>query len=392
MRAPTRIVRHLMLLLVAAALASCARIGPPAPVVHGSSAPPATPVPPPGEQVTIAPAPPLQPARPPVAESTPGEVTVQSGESLFAIARRHNVPVRALIDANSLQPPFLLQSGQRLMLPRVRSYQVQPGDTLSSLGRRFGLGTNELVRANGIQPPYGLQTGQVLILPDSALIPASVPASLPILPRAADSPREDRTSSGAIESAGLTPPSTQSPQPPPGQPTISQTFPPTAATPPRTAPVPAPPQQTAVVPGLPTPRAVDPDPEPPPPRGSRTFQWPVRGPVISDFGSKPGGLQNDGINISAPRGTPIRAAEAGTVVYAGNELRGFGNLLLVRHRDGWVTAYAHAEELLVKRGDEVRRGQVIARVGNTGGVPVPQLHFEVRKGSRPVNPREFLGA
>jgi murein DD-endopeptidase MepM/ murein hydrolase activator NlpD len=113
--------------------------------------------------------------------------------------------------------------------------------------------------------------------------------------------------------------------------------------------------------------------------------------VVSDFGSKPGGLQNDGINIAAPRGTAIRAAEAGVVVYAGNELRGFGNLLLVKHRDGWVTAYAHAEELLVRRGEQVKRGQVIAKVGATGNVSSPQLHFEVRKGSRPLNPRDYLG-
>ena len=112
--------------------------------------------------------------------------------------------------------------------------------------------------------------------------------------------------------------------------------------------------------------------------------------MISDYGAKPGGLQNDGINISAPRGSAIRAAEAGSVVYAGNELRGFGKLLLIRHKDGWITAYAHADELMVKRGDEVMRGQTIARVGSTGGVSTPQLHFEIRRGSRPLNPRDYL--
>ncbi len=109
-----------------------------------------------------------------------------------------------------------------------------------------------------------------------------------------------------------------------------------------------------------------------------------------DFGPKPGGLHNDGINIAAARNTPIRAAENGVVVYAGNELRGFGNLLLVRHADGWVTAYGHCEQLLVRRGAHVRRGQVIARVGSSGNVRTPQLHFEVRRGTRPVNPNEYL--
>ncbi|MBM3582541.1 MAG: M23 family metallopeptidase, partial [Alphaproteobacteria bacterium] len=102
-------------------------------------------------------------------------------------------------------------------------------------------------------------------------------------------------------------------------------------------------------------------------------------------------LRNDGINIAAPKGAPIRAAESGTVAYAGNELRGFGNLLLIRHANGLVTAYAHADEILVKRGDTVSRGQIVARVGNTGGVPSPQLHFEVRQGRRAVDPEPYLG-
>jgi len=124
--------------------------------------------------------------------------------------------------------------------------------------------------------------------------------------------------------------------------------------------------------------------------GSGRLAWPVRGRVISGYGAKEKGLRNDGINIAAPRGAPIRAAESGTVAYAGNELRGFGNLLLIRHASGIVTAYAHADQILVKRGDTVKRGQIVARVGNTGGVPSPQLHFEVRQGRRAVDPQPYL--
>ena len=120
--------------------------------------------------------------------------------------------------------------------------------------------------------------------------------------------------------------------------------------------------------------------------------WPVRGVVVSDYGPKPGGLQNDGINIAAPRGTAFRAAESGVVIYAGNELRGFGNLLLLRHEGGYVTAYAHADELAVRRGDQVRKGQTIGRVGSSGNVTGPQLHFEVRRGTQAVNPIEYLGS
>jgi murein DD-endopeptidase MepM/ murein hydrolase activator NlpD len=127
-------------------------------------------------------------------------------------------------------------------------------------------------------------------------------------------------------------------------------------------------------------------------RGSGKFLWPVNGKVVSPFGPKDGGLHNDGINIAAPLGTPVRAADNGVVVYAGNELRGFGNLLLVRHAGGWVSAYAHCDALLVKRGQEVKRGQVIARVGQTGNVAAPQLHFELRKGAQAINPMNELGA
>ena len=121
-----------------------------------------------------------------------------------------------------------------------------------------------------------------------------------------------------------------------------------------------------------------------------TFRWPVKGRVISSFGKKPGGLRNEGINIAVPEGTSVRSAESGIVAYAGNELKGYGNLVLVRHKNGWVTAYAHNKELFVKRGDTVKRGTVIAKAGQTGSVKTPQLHFEVRKGASAVNPMKYL--
>ena len=114
--------------------------------------------------------------------------------------------------------------------------------------------------------------------------------------------------------------------------------------------------------------------------------------MLSSFGAKAKGLYNDGINISASRGTPVLAAENGVVAYAGNELRGFGNLLLIKHSGGWVTAYAHNETLLVRRGQKVKKGQVIAKVGSTGAVSSPQLHFELRKGKRAINPEKYLRA
>ena len=121
-----------------------------------------------------------------------------------------------------------------------------------------------------------------------------------------------------------------------------------------------------------------------------TFRWPVRGKVITSYGAKTNGKSNDGINLAVPEGTPVKAAEDGVVAYSGNELKGYGNLVLVRHSNGYVTAYAHASELLVKRGDTIKRGQVIAKSGQPGEVGSPQLHFEIRKGSSPVDPLQFL--
>jgi murein DD-endopeptidase MepM/ murein hydrolase activator NlpD len=120
------------------------------------------------------------------------------------------------------------------------------------------------------------------------------------------------------------------------------------------------------------------------------FRWPVRGRVIVAFGPKPNGVQNDGINLAVPEGTPVKAAEDGVVAYAGSELKGYGNLVLVRHPNGFVTAYAHASDILVKRGETVKRGQVIAHAGQTGNVTSPQLHFEIRKGATPVDPAQYL--
>jgi len=121
-----------------------------------------------------------------------------------------------------------------------------------------------------------------------------------------------------------------------------------------------------------------------------SFRWPVRGKVITSYGAKTNGKSNDGINVAVPEGTPVKAAEDGVVAYSGNELKGYGNLILVRHSNGYVTAYAHASELLVKRGDTIKRGQIIAKSGQSGEVGSPQLHFEIRKGSSPVDPLQFL--
>ena len=120
------------------------------------------------------------------------------------------------------------------------------------------------------------------------------------------------------------------------------------------------------------------------------FRWPVKGKVIASFGARTDGTHNDGVNVAVPQGTEVHAAEQGTVAYAGSELKGYGNLVLLRHESGWVTAYAHNDELLVKRGDKVTRGQTIAKAGKTGTVDQPQVHFELRQGQKPVDPTPHM--
>ncbi|MCA0451750.1 MAG: M23 family metallopeptidase, partial [Proteobacteria bacterium] len=283
-----------------------------------------------------------------------------------------------------------LNPGDRLTIPAVRVHEVRSGDTASQVAQRYSVSLADLVRANGIEAPYIIRIGQRLVIPGSAQQTQTAIAAAPI-PTPVQRP---------VEQAALPPPTAQQAPPPvavlpmPTPPASSAPPSPSAATPPVAVVTPPPAQpapQAAPQPAPPVPSALT-APEPVDPARAGRFLWPVRGIVVSDYGPKPGGLQNDGVNIAAPRGTPFRAAEAGTVIYAGNELRGFGNLLLVRHDGGYVTAYAHADELLVQRGDNVRRGQTIGRVGSSGGVATPQLHFEVRRGTRAVNPAEYLGS
>lgn len=249
---------------------------------------------------------------------------------------------------------------------------VRRGEDLNAVARRVGVDRRALIDANRLEPPYRLRPGQRLNVPRARHeTPARAPEPRVVDARPPEPRPEPRTETRPSEPRVVEPRAPTRLDPP--------RVDPPRADPPRVEPRVEPPRQETRT-----------EPEPTPGQTGR-FRWPVRGEVISEFGPRPGGLQNDGINIAAPRGTPIAAAENGVVIYSGNELRGFGNLLLIRHADGFVTAYAHCDEIVVRRGDQVRRGQTIARVGSSGNVTQPQLHFEVRRDSRPVDPRPHLG-
>ncbi len=278
-------------------------------------------------------------------------ITVQRGETLETLSRRYNVPVAIILRANNLASATLVQPGQRLVIPSngergqmaaaaparpAAIHTVNQGDTLLSVARRYKIGAAELARANKLTVTTQLKLGQKLTIPGTS--------------RAATQPAQPRRAETPVQAA------------------------------------PAPQEKVAAV------KPVEQVEAQPALTGTPQFRWPVKGRVISGFGQKPNGQQNDGINLSVPEGTPIKASEDGVVAYSGNELKGYGNLVLIRHAEGWVTAYAHASEVLVKRGEAVKRGQVIARAGQTGGVVAPQLHFEIRKGSIPVDPTGHLSA
>lgn len=309
--------------------------------------------------ITTAPLPQIARATPAAvpAGTPPSRYLVQPGDTVYGISRRLTVPLRSVIDANDLAPPYALRIGQILRIPNPRSHIVGPGETVYAISRQYGIDMSELVRMNGIAPPYTISPGMALIVPAEGARTATV--AVAAVPRTEP------------KSVPLGEPQTKidlplKPAPPSPQPAVTQ-------------PPPAPPP-TARLAKIPT----------PPPRAASKFLWPADGKLIASYGAKDGGLHNDGINIAAPRGAPVRAAENGVVVYSGNELRGFGNLILIKHADGWVTAYAHTDSISVRRGDRVRRGQVIGKVGSTGSVSKPQLHFEIRKGAQAVDPMRLL--
>lgn len=235
---------------------------------------------------------------------------------------------------------------------------VAPGETLSSIARLYGKARTDIARANSINAGAAVHVGQRLTIPG--------------------------VKQAQIKTTPATPHEAAATSAPAGA---------TAAKPAEK------PTQVASVQPVATARLATPAAESPEPKASATaeltgavptFRWPVRGRVIAGYGAKVNGASNDGINLSVPEGTSVKAAEDGVVAYAGNELKGYGNLVLVRHSNGFVTAYAHASEIKVKRGDAVKRGQIVALAGQTGNVTSPQLHFEIRKGSTPIDPTQYL--
>jgi murein DD-endopeptidase MepM/ murein hydrolase activator NlpD len=306
-------------------------------------------------------------------------IIVGTSDTLEVLARRYNVSTAAILQANGYKGPRALSPGQQLIIPRPTAaaaaapavtppaskpvaaapaaasvHVVNRGDTLLSIARRNHISAAKLAKANNLDQSAKLSLGMKLTVPGAktAAVAPAAPAAAP-QPAAAPAAPATKMAAGALPQSARMAQATANVEEP-------------AAT---EASALKPSEATGALP---------------------TFRWPVRGKVITSYGAKTNGKANDGINLAVPEGTPVKAAEDGVVAYCGNELKGYGNLVLVRHSNGYVTAYAHASELLVKRGDTIKRGQVIAKSGQSGEVGSPQLHFEIRKGSSPVDPLQFL--
>lgn len=309
-------------------------------------------------------------------EGPPRSYKVRKGDTLNKVANKLGLSVAQLKKANGLRSSKL-RVGQVLKGPRTsaKAYVVGPGDTIFSIARRFGVSVEALRAENGLVRRGSIHTGDKLRLPagyhDRGPIITAVPVarpdggeSAPLRPEPETATPETAPKPAAVEQQAAVAPQTGS-----SASAASRSFAGSVAQ------VAAPLTDAQIM-----------------ELGQGRFQWPLQGAIISAFGPKAPGQRNDGINIQASTGDPVHAAAPGEVVYAGDQVPGFGNLVLIKHADGWVTAYSHLSRLAVKIKQHVSQGQEIGQAGATGGVPAPQLHFEVRYApspldrARPVNP------
>jgi murein DD-endopeptidase MepM/ murein hydrolase activator NlpD len=306
-------------------------------------------------------------------QNPPTETRVMRGETLYAIAERTRSPLVGLIQVNDLRAPFALTPGQTLKLPPLKVHIVRRNETFSAIARRYNVDERSLALFNRFPRPVKVLPGQKIILPAlvrdqlTGLEPQDLVALLAIELAAGRAvsgsvPGQLRPNPEAGSVATVTPP----PKRPAPEAPKTKTTPPTPQTPPQTTLGPL-----AALPN---------------------FAWPVRGRLVETFGTKADLRVVDGIEIEAPSGTPFKAAASGTVAYVGNQLAGYGWLVLIRHSSDYMTAYAFADSVSVREGQTVTRGQVIGQVGQTGRARSPRLHFQVRHATKPVDPVPFLAS
>ena len=275
------------------------------------------------------------PERIPVEDIPPdGVITLRPGDTIYILANRYRVTPRKIILANQLPPPYDLGHLTTLNLPKPRNHKVKSGDSVDSIAARYGVDRYALIRLNGLSEPYQLSTGSNLAIPrklDYSALETPSPAA------------NTTTASGSATASGSTTTTTTA----------------TASSAPR-------------------------------PRDGLGFVWPAQGTLVARFGLVSSGVQNDGINIAGTAGEAVRAAYDGEIAFVGSGLKSFGNMVLIKHKNGWISAYAHLGEISVKEGDRIRKGAPIGTMGQSGKVQNPQLHFQLRKSRTPVDPVPYL--
>ncbi|HEY1425634.1 MAG TPA: LysM peptidoglycan-binding domain-containing M23 family metallopeptidase, partial [Caulobacteraceae bacterium] len=299
---------------------------------------------------------------------------VQHGEHIDQLARNFSTTRDAILDANHIRAPYVIRPGQIIKVPVTKAYVARSGDTLVGVARRFSVSPSELAQLNRMEMRATLQAGQQIGLPSSMRDRG---------------PQQFETYAEAAPSrAAYTPPRSYTPRSYTPRGYVTQV-----------------PSQPTMAPDA----GYHAGAAPPPPQAAPTltdaqiqaaahgrFIWPVQGSIVRKFGPLGIGQRNDGVDIKAAQGAVVKAAAPGEVVYAGNQVPGFGNLVLIKHADGWVTAYAHLDSISVQMRQQVAQNQVVGSVGMTGGLVEPELHFEVRYApttqdkARPVDPALVL--
>lgn len=310
--------------------------GPPPPAVSENAPTP----PPPAWQVK-----PVTPSAVDVASST---YVVKPGDTLRAISNRTGAGSEVIARVNNIAAPFKILAGQKLKIPGGRYHRVGKGETGIAISRAYGVEWTRIAELNEIDEPYVLRDGQRLLLPSQREV-AGMSADQRAAAFRLDIEDLISGSEPALAVRGE-----------PKQP---------VATPKRVAPT------VAVA---------------EPSRFAGRFDWPARGPILRGFGRISSGQTNHGINIKLDRGSSIAAAADGVVAYVGQDIPAYGTLILLRHGDGWLSAYGYADSITVTRGQKVVRGQTIAKSGASPYSGDPQLHFEIRNGLKPVNPLSYL--
>jgi murein DD-endopeptidase MepM/ murein hydrolase activator NlpD len=296
-----------------------------------------------------------------------------NSETIYSLAKKYHISTSEIINNNKLEAPYKLHKGDRIFIPQAQFHMVKNGETLFSISRLYNMSIDEMISANNLTKPYNVKVGNKLqitnFVKDSSnknneIANKNINSQSPQMPNTKSSgDLSKNTNNQALNSAdeknniaiakNTTEASLQnesSKQDKSENMAISE--------------------------------KID--------DKKNIFSWPVRGSVVSKFGPKKGGLYNDGINIKAKEGASVGSSEDGIVAYAGNELKGYGNLIIIKHAGGWITAYAHLKEFNVSRGEKILKAQKIGSVGNTGNVSFPQLYFGLRKGREAINPQNYL--